>query len=98
MDSSLRITTNFMWVYAFQGGYPRIAAVHDEIVWTFPKGAKGIYLGDSTSYMAWMDCAAARKGLLRPGSYTADAGSGPTEDPNTMLDPGHGLDIKDNCA
>lgn len=97
-EPELQVTTNFMWVYAFQGGYPRIAAVHDEIVWTFPQRGLGPSPHKSTSYMAWMDCAAARKGLLRPGVSTDVNETGSTEDPDAMLDSGHGLDIKDSCS
>ncbi|WP_436535038.1 hypothetical protein [Actinoplanes sp. HUAS TT8] len=99
----LQVTTNFMWVYAFQGGDPRIAAAHDEIQWEFPhadglaKADTGMWLTKSESYMAWVDCDAARKGLLRPGSQTG-ATTGPTEDPNAILDSGHGLTITDNCG
>lgn len=37
---TLRITTNFVWVYAFTGTHDRIAAIHDQVRWDFPDEKK----------------------------------------------------------
>jgi hypothetical protein len=89
---TLRVTTNFIWVYAFAGpGHP-LAAVHDEVVWEFP--ATGMWVGATRSYPAWMDCAAAERGLLAPIRATGpDRPTGPAE----LLRPDHTLDVKNQC-
>lgn len=103
---TLQITTNFVWVYAFTGnGEHPLAAEHDEIRWDFPAtdrlraADKGMWIGDSSGYMAWIDCAAARKGLLAPYRPTSAPGAGPdpTEDPDAYLKADHSLDIVDAC-
>ena len=102
---TLRVTTNFVWVYAFAGPPDRLAAEHDEINWEFPDAAnllaadRGMWVGDNRSYAAWIDCTAARLGLLAP--TRADAAPAPspsdTEDPNDYLRANHALTIPDDC-
>ena len=101
--TTLRITTNFIWVYAFAGTgaeHP-LAAEHDRIRWEFPStenlraGDRGMWLMDADSYSALVDCAAGAKGLLaptRPGE-----GSTGGEDPEQLLAADHGLDIDGDC-
>jgi hypothetical protein len=98
---TLRITTNFIWVYAFTGAEHPLAAEHDQIRWEFPStrnlraGDRGMWLMDARSYSALVDCAAGAKGLLaptRPGE-----GSTSAEDPEKLLAADHGLDIDDDC-
>lgn len=107
---TLRVTTNFVWVYAFVGvgaGTAKpLAAEHDENRWEFPStdnlraGDRGMFMRSSKSYSAWVDCAAAAKGLLAPTA----TGTAPTPDPaNTdnpdeYLKPDHTIDIKNDCA
>ena len=102
---TLRITTNFVWVYAFTGDsrHP-IAAAHDEIRWDFPATArlraadKGMWIGAASGYLAWMDCAAASKGLLAPPTATgATVRPTTTEDPDAFLKPDHTLAIGNDC-
>ncbi|MET7420768.1 hypothetical protein [Dactylosporangium sp. NPDC005555] len=104
---TLQITTNFVWVYAFTGnpGHP-LAAAHDEVRWDFPTtarlraGDKGMWVGHSAGYLAWIDCVAARKGMLAPFKEGAADVPGPadTEDPDAYLKADHTLDIGDDCA
>ncbi|GGN62550.1 hypothetical protein GCM10010112_20860 [Actinoplanes lobatus] len=101
---TLRITTNFIWVYAFEGGGDTpIAAAHDEIRWEFPrtenlrKADKGMWIGETQSYMAWMDCAASEKGLLRPGTATSAPTPATSEEPGAILRADHPLDITGTC-
>ncbi|MEU0561004.1 hypothetical protein [Dactylosporangium sp. NPDC006015] len=103
---TLRITTNFVWVYAFDVRQPTpIAAVHDSIRWEFPKpdqvrkNDRGMWIADTDSYVAWMDCAGADKGLLAPGK-PAPATPHPSESEpaDAILRPDHTLDIGDDCA
>ncbi|BCY08359.1 hypothetical protein [Actinoplanes sp. L3-i22] len=100
---TLQVKTNFLWVYAFIGGYPRIAAVHDEITWQLPSAKnlaaadKGLWIRESSGYTAWMDCEASKKGLLRPGVSTDPEQTGATEDPEAALDSAHSLDVGSSC-
>ncbi|WP_127503827.1 hypothetical protein [Actinoplanes solisilvae] len=101
---TLQITTNFVWVYAFQGPDRPIAAAHDEIVWEFtdpddvyPED-RGMWLAEAQSYMAMIDCAAAAKGLIAPGKPEFAANPVESTDPNAVLRTDHALDIGDDCA
>jgi hypothetical protein len=76
----LRITTNFVWVYAFEGTDQPIVVIHDEIQWEFPstKGLRaddhGMWIGDTKSYAAagadrlgeLVEGALQRRSALRP--------------------------------
>jgi hypothetical protein len=104
---TLRVTTNFIWVYAFQsGGDHPLAAEHDEIRWEFPSttnlrpGDRGMWVADVKSYAAWVDCAAGAKGLLAPTKPTAAVDPAPSdsEDPDNYLKADHALDIGDDCG
>ena len=60
---TLRVTTNFIWVYAFDGGGAQpIAAIHDETAWDFPEASvvnpadRGMRVAKVNYYMAWVDC------------------------------------------
>jgi hypothetical protein len=100
---TLRITINFIWVYAFTGPDRPLAAIHDETAWEFPSPVNlrtadhGMWIGKVKSYFAWMDCAAAAKGLLAPAKSPADPKPAETEDPNAILEADHTLDIGDDC-
>ncbi|WP_433365339.1 hypothetical protein ACQPZX_35655 [Actinoplanes sp. CA-142083] len=94
---TLRVTTNFIFVYAFAGPDHPLAAVHTEIVWEFPSNKSGMWAGDSTSYSAWVDCTAANRGLLAPTRPEAAPRPSDSEDPNALLEADHSLDIKDEC-
>ncbi|MET8833616.1 hypothetical protein ABZV78_06850 [Micromonospora sp. NPDC004540] len=104
----LRVTTNFVWAYAFHG--PRVVpgdgvvVVHDTLVWEVPhpgdvrSGARGLWLHDMRSYAANIDCAASAKGLLdvgtpREGTPVAT----PAPDRDSLYDPDRSLDIPDTC-
>jgi hypothetical protein len=101
---TLRVTTNFVWIYAFTGNarHP-LAAEHDEIRWDFPATArlraedKGMWVGKAGGYLAWIDCAAAGKGLLAPYRTGADLHPGATEDPDAYLKADHALTVADDC-
>ena len=102
---TLRVTTNFVWVYAFLSGDRPLAVEHDEIHWEFPSttnlrvGDRGMWVGQATSYSAWMDCAADEKGLLAPTRHTEVAPApSDSEDPGNYLRADHALDIGDGCA
>lgn len=100
---TLKITTNFVWVYAFDRDDPNpLAIAHDQIEWQFSwarqliAADRGMWLSTSEGYRAWVDCAAARKGLLAPtreGTVTVS-----TDDQNAYMDADHALDIDDNCG
>jgi len=102
---TLRVTTNFVWVYAFTGEDQPIAAVHDEVQWDFPAPGRlraadrGLWITRARSYTAWMDCDAARKGLLAPGRRTTAPTPQPsaTDNPDDYLRADHALDIADDC-
>jgi hypothetical protein len=102
---TLRITTNFVWVYAFTSGNRPIAAVHDEVQWDFPDPGRvraadrGMWIGNTRSYSAWVDCDAARRGLIAPGKRTTDPVPHPsaTEDPDSYMRADHALDIAEDC-
>lgn len=99
----LRVTTNFVWVYAFVGTERSLAVEHDEIQWGFPStknlraADRGMWIGSTKGYVAWVDCAAAARGLLAPTRVGAAPDPARTEDPNAMLRPDHTLDIRGNC-
>lgn len=102
---TLRVTTNFVWVYAFDGADHPLAVAHDEIRWDFPStrnlraGDKGMWIGDTRSYMAWVDCAASAKGLLAPTRPdTTVPGPKNSGDPDAFLRADHSLDIIDECG
>jgi hypothetical protein len=100
---TLRVTTNFVWVYAFDGADHPLAAAHDEIQWEFPAtahlraGDRGMWMGNTKAYSAWVDCAASEKGLLAPTRREVAPQPTDTEDPNALLKPDHDLEIRDDC-
>jgi hypothetical protein len=100
----LRVTTNFVWVYAFAGPTHPLAVEHDQINWEFAgadhlrAGDRGMWVTDTQSYGALLDCAAAAKGLLAPTPVDAGPGPAPSEDQNNYLRSDHSLDIDDNCG
>ncbi|GIE86298.1 hypothetical protein [Actinoplanes regularis] len=103
---TLRITTNFVWVYAFEGEFLSgpLAVRHDQIDWDFPQtrnlrdADRGMWVHNATSYGAWLDCAAADKGLLAPTPKDATGtGLAGTEDQESLAKPDHPLEIGDNC-
>jgi len=102
---TLQVTTNFIWVYAFEGADRPIAAEHDEIRWDFPTtknlrpGDWGMWVGAAKSYAAWVDCAASNKGLLAPTRHTGVAPApSDTEDPANYLKADHAIEIGDDCG
>lgn len=100
---TLRVTTNFIWVYAFTGANRPLAAVHDEVEWEFPATAKlragdrGMWVGNTKNYSAWVDCVAAERGLLAPTRPEAAPHPSGSEDPNALLEADHSLEITDEC-
>ncbi|GAA2688741.1 hypothetical protein [Actinoplanes palleronii] len=103
---TIRVTTNFVWVYAFQGefAFRPLAVEHEQVDWEFPDedkvrpGDRGMWIGANTSYHAWIDFAAAKKGLLAPTPKDAGAGLPNAEDQESLAKPEHPLDIRDNCT
>jgi hypothetical protein len=103
---TLRITTNYVWVYAFEGPEHPLAAEHDQIDWDFPDtrnlrtGDRGMWLINTRSYGALVDCTAAGKGLLAPTRMDSAPVAAPsnTEDPDNYLRADHSLDIGDDCG
>jgi hypothetical protein len=103
---TLRITTNYVWVYAFEGPQHPLAAEHDQIDWDFPDthdlrtGDRGMWLINTKSYGALVDCTAAGKGLLAPTRMDSAPVAAPsnTEDPDNYLRADHSLDIGDDCG
>jgi len=100
---TLRVTTNFIWVYAFAGPDHPLAAEHEQVNWEFPAtenlraGDHGMWVGESKSYSAWVDCVASDRGLLAPTRPEAAPRPSDSEDPNALLEADHSLDIKDEC-
>jgi hypothetical protein len=102
---TLRVTTNFVWIYAFQGefAYRPLALHHDQVDWDFPQEKnlrpedRGMWIGAVKSYGAWVDCAAAKKGLLAP-TPKGVGGLPDPEDPDQLAKPDHTLEVKDGCA
>ena len=101
----LTVTTNFIWVYAFQRSDDPVAAEHAEIVWTFSESRelraqdRGMYINSIDGYGALVDCRAARRGLLAPTPLDEGAAPNPSdsEDPEQLLNVNHSLDIHENC-
>jgi len=101
----LAVTTNFIWVYAFQRADHPVAAEHDEIVWTFSESPslraqdRGMYISNVKGYGALVDCAATNRGLLAPTPLNGGATPNPrdSEDPKQLLNADHSLDISDDC-
>ncbi|WP_412746276.1 hypothetical protein [Krasilnikovia sp. MM14-A1004] len=100
---TLRVTTNFIWVYAFVGPDQPLAAAHDEIQWEFPATAhlrardRGMWIGKTTAYTAWVDCAASDQGLLAPTRPGVAPQPVDTEDPDALLKADHAVEIRDEC-
>jgi hypothetical protein len=100
---TLRVTTNFAWVYAFAGAEHPLAAAHDELRWEFPSTKnlraddRGMWLADRKAYTALVDCAAASEGLLAPTIHPAAPEPDDTEDPEELLRADHALEIHDDC-
>ncbi|WP_436530335.1 hypothetical protein [Actinoplanes sp. HUAS TT8] len=102
---TLRVTTNFVWVYAFEGdfAYKPLAVSHSEIVWDFPKAEnmraedKGMWIQSNNGYNAWVDCAAIKKGLLAPTPKGGGGGRPDLEDEAAMAKADHSLDVPDDC-
>lgn len=100
---TLRVTTNFVWVYAFDRADRPLAAAHDEIRWEFPATAhlraddRGMWIGATKAYTAWVDCAASDRGLLAPTRRAAAPHPTSTEDPDALLEADHSLTIEDEC-
>jgi hypothetical protein len=102
---TLRVTTNFVWVYAFSRSDRPIVVAHDEIQWDFPatdnlrSGDRGMWLGSIRAYTAPVDCKANDRGLLAPTRLDGAAAPDPrpTEDQDALLKPDHSLEIQDNC-
>jgi hypothetical protein len=101
---ALRVTTNFVWVYAFQGEFAwrPLAVEHDEIAWDFPEtenlrvADQGMWVHEAKSYGAWIDCVAADKGLVAP-TPKGDGRGTDTEDPDSLAKPDHPMEIDDDC-
>jgi hypothetical protein len=102
---TLQVTTNFVWVYAFEGPEHPLAIAHDEIRWEFPStrrlrsGDKGMWIAHTGAYMAWVDCAASAKGLLAPTRPETAPRPGPSEaeDQDAYLRTDHSIEITDDC-
>jgi hypothetical protein len=100
---TLRVTTNFIWVYAFTGPNRRLAAVHDQVDWEFPAtanlraGDRGMWVGNTKNYSALVDCAASYRGLLAPTRPEAAPQPSHSEDPMALLQADHALEIADDC-
>jgi hypothetical protein len=101
----LTITTNFIWVYAFQGSDHPVAAEHDDIVWMFSESKqlrpqdRGMYISSNDGYGTLVDCTAVKQGLLAPTPLNEGAtpNRSDTEDPKKLLNADHTLDITNDC-
>ncbi|MFG1672635.1 hypothetical protein [Micromonospora sp. NPDC049282] len=101
----LRITTNFVWAYAFPtastepgGG---VVVVHDTVVWSVAHpddvrpASLGLWIEKADSYASNIDCAAWDKGLLALGEPSFGGPADP--DPDAVFDPDKTLDLPDTC-
>jgi hypothetical protein len=92
----LRVTTNFVWVYAFAG--PDLAtpyaAVHDNVQWDFPAG-RGMWATSIKSYYTAVDCGAWSRGLLAPGRIGATTARGGAKTDYLRAD--HAMEIPNDC-
>ena len=101
---TLRVTTNFVWVYAFDLPEDPLAVQHDETAWEFPStrnlraGDRGMWVRNTKGYSALIDCAAAAHGLLAPTRVPVAPQPNDTEDPKNYLRADHSLDIGDDCG
>lgn len=102
-QTTLEITTNFVWVYAFdRPGVPaasNIVIVHDEVAWRIHSNqtTEGLLMFPNDGYLSNMDCALAARSLLAPAVPTAVAPDPATEDPAAVYDPDRSLSIVDGC-
>ncbi len=100
----LQVITNYVWVYAFAGPEHPLAIVHDEVQWEFTetknlrKSDIGMFIVNVAAYQAWIDCTAAKQGILAPTRPGEGSRTRPSEDPNAYLMPDHSLDIGDGCG
>ncbi|MGA8113136.1 MAG: hypothetical protein WCA46_05705, partial [Actinocatenispora sp.] len=101
----LAFTSNYVWAYAFEDA-PDPVVVHDRIQWRIYRVGdvqerdRGLRPYQSKSYLYDMDCAAARKGLVKPHppvDPSADPARAATDDPNSYYRPDHTLDITGSC-
>jgi hypothetical protein len=98
--STLRITTNFVWVYAFTGTPHSYAAVHDEVQWEVSAKTNALRIKDVRAYLYGMDCATSNDSdMLAPQSGPSGTLPDPTrtENPDALLRPDHSLSIPDDC-
>jgi hypothetical protein len=103
----IEVITNFVWIYPFvapsQAPGDDIVVMHDEVTWQVPdvndvaSTGRGLWIDHAQSYGSNIDCTQINKGYLAPGTTQTGSGPGPTEDPNTMYDPEHTIDIKNSC-
>ncbi|WP_433317365.1 hypothetical protein [Micromonospora chersina] len=103
----LEVTTNFVWVYAFQraGVAPAdsVVVVHDTVVWQVPHSddvtdsSVGLWLRDGDAYVTNVECAALDKGLLEVEVTPTYGGPGGGEDPDAVFDPDRSLEVQDPC-
>lgn len=102
----LEVTTNFVWVYAFQDAGPApadgVVVLHDTVVWhvTHPDdvtpGGRGLWLYQMQSYGWNLDCLTIRQGLVKPGGFNP-AAEPFTEDPAKLYDPDHPIAVPNAC-
>lgn len=103
----IEVTTNFVWVYAFQvsgtEAGDNLVIVHDELVWQVPQASKvtessrGLWLHTGQVYASNMDCDQFDKGLIAPGGQGVQAAPGGGENEDSMFDPERALDAGSTC-
>ena len=77
--------------------------MHDQVEWEFPAtanlraGDRGMWVGNTKNYAAWVDCAAGDRGLLAPIRPEAAPEPSSSEDPMALLRADHALEIRDDC-
>jgi hypothetical protein len=106
----LKIDSNFVWVYGFDGPSTqpgqRIVTIHDQVTWyvhadtEVAPTSQGLYLSSWHAYTYNMDCTLVKDDLIGLGqpSTVSGASPGPSIDLNQLLDPKSTVDIGANTC
>jgi hypothetical protein len=103
----LKIDTNFVWVYGFDGPSTtpgqRMVTIHDQITWYVPADAdfspssRGLFLSRWHAFTYNMDCTLVRTDLIGLGQPST-VSAGPSIDVNKLLNPLSTADVGANTC
>src|SRR5262249_52129064 len=103
----LKIETNVVWVYGFDGPSPtpgqRMVTIKDQITWYVPADAdvgdksRGLFLSSWHALTYNMDCTLVKDDLIALGQPST-LSTGPTVDQHKLLDPNSTVDLGANTC